>query len=71
MAAGRAGIALRSVYCLFEDKESILREIDQWLVRAYHSALSAPYESAHWEGQLDELIDRRSRVNEAIVVSRV
>ena len=71
LVAERAGIALRSVYRLFEDKESILREIDQWLVRAYYPTLSAPYESAHWEGQLDELIERRSRVNEAIVVFRV
>lgn len=71
IVAERAGIALRSVYRLFEDKESILREIDQWLVRVYHSALTAPYESEHWEEQLDELIERRSRVNEAIVVFRV
>lgn len=69
--AERAGITLRSVYRLFEDKESILREIDHWLVRVYYSVLSAPYESDDWEGQLGELIERRSRVNEAIVVFRV
>ncbi|MEO0589373.1 MAG: TetR/AcrR family transcriptional regulator [Pseudomonadota bacterium] len=71
MVAERAGIALRSVYRLFEDKESILREIDHWLVRVYYSDLTAPYESEDWAGQLDELIERRARMNEAIVVFRI
>lgn len=69
--AKRAGIALRSVYRLFEDKESIFREIDHWLVRAYNSALTSPFESEHWRERLYELIERRASVNEAIVVFRV
>ncbi|MEM6493228.1 MAG: TetR family transcriptional regulator [Pseudomonadota bacterium] len=69
--AQRAGIALRSVYRLFEDKESILREIDHWLVRAYQSALTRPFESEDWQGRLYELIERRASVSEAIVVFRV
>ena len=71
MVAERAGIALRSVYRLFEDKENILREIDHWLLRVYVSDLAVPYESEDWLGQLDELIERRARMNEAIVVFRV
>ena len=71
MVAERAGIALRSVYRLFEDKENILREIDHWLLRVYVSDLAGPYESEDWLGQLDELIERRARMNEAIVVFRV
>lgn len=69
--AKRAGIALRSVYRLFEDKESLLREIDDWLTRAYQPDLTRPFESGDWRERLYELIERRASMNEAIVVFRV
>ncbi|MEM9310091.1 MAG: TetR family transcriptional regulator [Pseudomonadota bacterium] len=69
--AAKAGVGLRSVFRHFQDKESILREIDDLLVKVYQPILAAPYEASVWRGQLFELIDRRCAVNEAVVVFRL
>ena len=70
-AAQKAGIALRSVYRLFEDKESIVREINEWIVRVYYPIVTAPFVSPDWQEQLFELVERRCAVFEAVVVFRV
>lgn len=69
--AKKAGVGLRSVFRHFQDKESILREIDEWLFAVYQPILSAPYDATGWQGRLFELIDRRCAVNEVVVVFRV
>ena len=69
--AEKAGVGLRSVFRHFEDKDAILREIDDLLVAVYQPILSVPYEAADWRSQLDELIERRCQVNEAVVIFRL
>ncbi|MEL6486773.1 MAG: TetR/AcrR family transcriptional regulator, partial [Pseudomonadota bacterium] len=69
--ADKAGVGLRSVFRHFQDKDSILREIDDRLVETYQPILSAPYEAEGWKAQLFELIERRCAVNEVVVVFRL
>ena len=69
--AEKAGVGLRSVFRHFQDKDSILREIDDRLVEVYQPILSAPYEVEGWKEQLFELIERRCAVNEVVVVFRL
>ena len=69
--AARAGVGLRSVFRNFQDKDSILREIDDLLVKVFQPILAAPYETQSWREQLFELIERRCAVNEVVVVFRL
>lgn len=69
--AEEAGVGLRSVFRHFEDKDAIFQAIDDVLVAAYQPLLDAPYRSLDWQGQLFELIDRRSAINEASAVFRI
>ncbi|MEM1195655.1 MAG: TetR/AcrR family transcriptional regulator [Pseudomonadota bacterium] len=69
--AAKAGVGLRSVFRHFQDKDSMLREIDDLLVKAYRPILAAPYKGKRWHQQLFELIERRCAVNECVVVFRL
>lgn len=69
--AAKAGVGLRTVFRHFDDKEAMLREIDDRLMRVYQPVFKAPYASAHWRAQLDELIERRCGVYESVVVFRL
>lgn len=69
--AKTAGVHLRSVFRHFDDKDSLLREIDDLLVRVYQPILDAPYASDDWKDQLLEMIERRCAINEAVVVFRL
>lgn len=69
--AERAGVGLRSVFRHFEDKEAIMREIEDLLMEAYTPLLEAPYTSDNWRDQLFELIERRCAINEHVVVFRL
>lgn len=69
--ANKAGVGLRSLFRHFEDKDTILREIDDLLMLAYQPFLEAPYASNNWRDQLFELIERRCAVNEQVVVFRL
>lgn len=69
--ASKAGVALRSVFRHFDDKEAMLREIDDRLMRVYQPMFAAPYASSDWRRQLDELIERRCGVYESVVVFRL
>ncbi|MEO0591403.1 MAG: TetR/AcrR family transcriptional regulator, partial [Pseudomonadota bacterium] len=69
--AEKAGVGLRSVFRHFQDKDSILREIDDRLVETYQPILSAPYDVEGWQERLFELIERRCAVNEVVVVFRL
>lgn len=71
VVAAKAGVGIRSVFRNFDDKEALLREIDRLIVEAYSPIIYAPFKAPEWKDQLNELIDRRSKVNEAIVVFRV
>ncbi|WP_374139606.1 TetR/AcrR family transcriptional regulator [Sphingomonas sp. 32-62-10] len=69
--AEKAGLSVRTVFRHFEDKDAIFHAIDDLLVAAYQPLLTAPYRSAHWKGQLFELIARRCTINEAAAVFRI
>ncbi len=69
--AKRAGVGLRTLFRLFDDKDEIFRAIDVILVEAYQPIIEAPYAAVTWRGQLDELIERRCEVSEAIAPYRV
>ena len=69
--AEKAGVGLRSVFRHFDDKETIFREIDRILVRAFGPIMDAPFQSGDWQGQLFELIERRCEVNEKIANFRM
>lgn len=69
--ATRAGVGLRTVFRHFQDKETILREIDDLLDEVYQPVLAEPYASDHWLDQLHEQIERRCAVNEVVVVFRL
>ncbi len=69
--AEKAGLSVRTVFRHFQDKDAIFHAIDDLLVAAYQPLLTAPYRSAHWKGQLFELIARRCTINEAAAVFRI
>ena len=69
--AEKAGVGLRSVFRHFQDKDAILRQIDDLLVEVYQPLLAEPYPMEDWKGQLFELIERRCEVNEVVVVFRL
>ena len=69
--AKRAGVGLRTLFRLFEDKDEIFRAVDAVLVAAYQPIVDAPYASDNWRGQLDELIERRCEVSEGIGPYRI
>lgn len=69
--AERAGVGLRSVFRHFDDKDSLYREVNQILWDAYQPVFQAPYRSDRWQDQLEELIERRARVYEAIAPFRI
>ena len=69
--AEKAGVGLRSVFRHFEDKDAILREIDDLLVRVFQPKLAEPYAARNWQEQLAELIERRCTINETVVMFRL
>lgn len=71
LVAEKAGVGLRSVFRHFEDKDAILREIDDLLVAVYQPILDAPYASDNWHEQLFELIERRCAINDHVVIFRL
>lgn len=71
LVAQKADVSLRSVFHHFKDKESLRREIDQILIKAYAPILQAPYRSHEPLAQLDELIDRRCQIFEDAAPFRI
>ncbi|MEO1729535.1 MAG: TetR/AcrR family transcriptional regulator [Pseudomonadota bacterium] len=69
--AEKAGVGLRTVFRHFQDKDSILRQIDDLLVEVYQPILAEPYQVEGWQDQLFELIERRCAVNEVVVIFRL
>ena len=56
--AEKAEVGLRSVFRHFKDMESLRREMVTRLAQQYF-LLWMPFEAPTWQGQLDELIERR------------
>jgi len=69
--AERADVGLRTVFRHFEDMETLYREIAEVVRPHVLHALSQPYASPSWRGQLDELIERRIEVYEHIMPLKV
>ena len=69
--AEQAGVGLRSVFRHFDDKDSIFREIDQIVVKAFQPVMDAPYRSDQCKDMLFELIERRAQLYEAIAPFRL
>lgn len=64
--AERAQVGLRSVFRHFKDMDSLFFEMTMRLTQAYQPAL-APFASAEWRDQLDELMGRRFDIYEKML----
>jgi AcrR family transcriptional regulator len=69
--ASRAAVGLRTVFRHFADMESLYREISTEVMRLITPQLSTPFKAADWRGRLDEMIERRSNLFEAILPFRI
>ena len=62
-----AGVSLRTVFRHFEDMDSLYREISLSIRDRVLPAVLRPYRSDTWQGRLDELLERRIALFEAIL----
>ena len=69
--AVRAEVALRTVFRHFADMESLYREITTEVMQLITPLLSLPFHSSHWRGRLEEMLQRRSDLFEAILPFRI
>jgi AcrR family transcriptional regulator len=69
--AKRAGVGLRSVFRHFDDMDSLYSEIDDILINQWAPVLAKPYRIDNWKDQLIELVERRTKVNEATYPYRI
>jgi AcrR family transcriptional regulator len=69
--AGRAAVGLRTVFRHFADMESLYREISTEVMQLITPQLNTPFKAADWRGRLDEMIERRSRLFEAVLPFRI
>ncbi len=65
--AARAAVGLRTVFRHFDDMESLYREIAAEIESRVRPIVEQPFASADWRGRLDEAMERRVRVFEAIM----
>jgi AcrR family transcriptional regulator len=64
--ASRAGVGLRTVFRHFNDMESLYAALTDSLAEHYEMWL-IPFESADWQGQLVEVIERRTATYERLL----
>ncbi len=62
--AARAGVGLRTVFRHFDDMDSLYREMAEAMRIELQPIVAAPFSSQGWEGRLDEIVNRRSRLFE-------
>jgi AcrR family transcriptional regulator len=62
--AARAGVGLRTVFRHFDDMDSLYREMAEAMRIELQPIVAAPLSSRGWEGRLDEIVNRRSRLFE-------
>ena len=64
--AARAGVGLRTVFRHFNDMESLYAEMTATLAEQYEMWL-IPFESVDWQGQLREVVERRTATYERLL----
>ena len=64
--AARAGVGLRTVFRHFNDMESLYAEMTATLAEQYEMWL-IPFESLDWQGQLREVVERRTATYERLL----
>jgi AcrR family transcriptional regulator len=64
--AARAGVGLRTVFRHFNDMESLYAEMTATLAEQYEMWL-IPFESVDWQGQLREVVERRTATYEKLL----
>ncbi len=69
--ADHAGVGLRTVFRHFDDMDSLYREIGEQIEAQVMPIVLQPYVSENWEDRLDELVERRGQVFEAILPFRL
>jgi len=69
--AKQAGVGLRSVFRHFDDMDSLYAEIDDILINQWAPVLAKPFRTDNWKDQLIELVERRTKVNEATYPYRI
>ena len=65
--ASRAGVGLRTVFRHFDDMETLYREISSELRNALNPQFDKPLVAHDWQGRLEEIVERRAEVFEAIL----
>lgn len=69
--ATRAEVGLRTVFRHFDDMESLYREISTEVMQLITPQMNKPFKAEDWRGRLDEVIERRSKMFEAILPFRI
>ncbi len=66
-----ANVGLRTVFRHFRDMESLVHEIATTIEAELLPFAAMPFTAETWRGQIDEIIDRRSRLYERIMPFRI
>lgn len=68
--AGRAGLAMRTVFRHFSDMESLYREIARRMQTHAQPLMDEPIDSETWQQSLHKLVDKRARLYEELLPMR-
>jgi AcrR family transcriptional regulator len=68
--AQRAGVGLRTVFRLFNDKEELFRQVTQVVLAQFADLASTPVRGETWRARLDDLMTRRFAVFEEVMPFR-
>lgn len=66
LVAERAKVGLRSVFRHFKDMDSLYREMAASIETAMAGAISTPFQARDWQGQILEMVERRSATFERL-----
>jgi AcrR family transcriptional regulator len=69
--AERAGVGLRTVFRLFDNMESLYRQIAERMTAEIRPLWERPLASSEWPGVLNEMIDRRCRLYDRIMPFKI
>lgn len=69
--AARADVGLRTVFRHFDNMESLYREIDSLIVAEIRPIVDSAFQPGSWQSQLNEMLDRRTRIFERIMPFKI
>jgi len=69
--ANKAGISLRTVFRHFEEVDHIYKEITSRIEDEVTPMVIAPFKAGDWRGRLREVIDRRAKIYEHIMLLKL